>query len=310
MPDSSTSLVVARDGPADELAALVHQAARATFGATALITEVVLRTLGESAPARSADHPRGSLPASEAVDFVLGLGWGLAHVAERVAGLTNKVASPALSLALAPPLVPEKLHAARLLRRVSLTWKTERPDAVRSLYAWSASVAPAANDLALSLVDVDELLVQALARLDLQQVAGAALAQLDVDELMASAVAELDLTRLVEQVLAGLDLTPVVDKALDQMDLTDTVLKRVDLHRVIVSALEQLDLTQLILEQVDLVRVADVIVDGVDLPEIIRDSTGSMASETMHDVRLQGIDADRAVSRLVDRMLRRRREES
>jgi hypothetical protein len=46
--------------------------------------------------------------------------------------------------------------------------------------------------------------------------------------------------------------------------------------------------------------------DEIDLPEIIRGSTGSMALETMHDVRLQGIEADRAVSRLMDRVLRRR----
>jgi hypothetical protein len=50
-------------------------------------------------------------------------------------------------------------------------------------------------------------------------------------------------------------------------------------------------------------------VEGVDLPEIIRDSTGSMVSETVHDVRVQGIEADRAVSRLVDRLLRRRGEQ-
>jgi hypothetical protein len=299
MPESSTSLVVAREGSADELAAVLHHAARATFGATAIITEVVLRTLGESAPARSGEGREGSLAASEAVDVVLGLGWGLSQVADRLVGITSKVASPALSLVLAPPLVPEKLHAARLLRRVSLGWKAERPDAVRSLYAWSATVAPAASDLALNLADVDELLVQALGRMDLQQLARAALAELDVDELITSALAGLDLTRLVEQVLAGLDLTPVVEN----------VVQRMDLEEIVYNALDQLDLTQLVLERVDLVKVADVIVDGVDLPEIIRDSTGSMALETVHDVRLQGVEADRAVSRLVDRVLRRRGEQ-
>jgi hypothetical protein len=273
MPESSTSLVTTRDGSADELAVVLHQAARATFGATALITDVVLRTLSESAPARSGDRREASLAASEAVDVALGLGWGLAHVADRLVGLANKVASPALSLVLAPPLVPEKLHAARLLRRVSLGWRAERPDAVRSLYAWSASAAPAASDLALSLVDVDEL--------------------------VSSAVARLDLTRLVEQVLAGLDLTPVVEN----------VVQRMDLEEIVGTALDQLDLTQLVLERVDLVRVVDVIMDEIDLPEIIRGSTGSMALETMQDVRLQGIEADRAVSRLMDRVLRRRADQ-
>ena len=235
-----------------------------------MITEVVLRTLSESAAARSGEHSEGSLPADEAVDFMLGLGWGLAQAADRTIKLANMIASPAISVVLAPPLVPERLQPGRLLRRVSLAWKAERPDAVRSLYAWSATIAPAANDLALNLVDVDELVTRAMARLDL--------------------------TRLVEQVLAELDLTPIVK----------TVVRRMDLDDIVGTALEQLDLPQLVLERVDLVKLADVIVDGVDLTEIIRDSTESMALETVHDVRLQGIEADRAVSRLVARLLRRR----
>jgi hypothetical protein len=260
--------VVTRDTSADELTAVVHQAARAAFGATALITEVALRTLSESAAARSGEYSEGSLPADEAVDFVLGLGWGLAQAADRMVRMANMIASPAISVVLAPPLVPEQLQPGRLLRRVSLAWKAERPDAVRSLYAWSATMAPAANDLALSLVDVDEVVTRAMAGLDL--------------------------TRLVEHVLAELDLTPVVESVVRQMDLEE----------IVGTALEQLDLTQLILERVDLVKI----VDGVDLTEIIRDSTESMALETVHDVRLQGIEADRAVSRLVARLLRRREQ--
>jgi hypothetical protein len=299
MPESSTSLVVTRERPPDELAAVLEQAARATFGATALITEVVLRALSESAPARSAAGRQESLPASQAVDVVLGLGWGLAHAADRMAGLAYRVASPALSLVLAPPLVPRKLQPANLLRQVSLGWRAERPDAVRSLYAWSATVAPAASDLALNLLDVDELLVQALGRMDLQQLARAALARLDVDELTTTAMTSVDLNGMVEQVIAELDLTPVVE----------SVVQRMDLEQIVGTALDQLDLTQLILDRVDLLRVADVVVDGVDLPEIIRESTESMAFETVRDVRLHGIEADRAVSRLVDRVLRRPRQE-
>ena len=322
MPEPSTSLMVTRDGQADELASVLHQATRAAFGATALFTEVVLRTLGESAVARSGGRREGSVDAREAVDVVLGLGWGLAHAADRLVRLGSEIASPALSLALSPPLVPQKWTAGRLLQRVSLGWRAQRPDAVRSLYAWSAKAAPAASDLVLDLVDVDRLLVQALGRMDLQLLARAALAQLDVEELLTTALTGLDLRRLVEQVLAEIDLTPIAENvvqrmdlkeivgtALDQMDLTDIVVEHVDLRRVIISALEELDLTQLVLERVDLVRVADVILDGVDLPEIIRDSTGSMVSETVHDVRVQGIEADRAVSRLVDRLLRRSGEQ-
>jgi hypothetical protein len=55
----------------------------------------------------------------------------------------------------------------------------------------------------------------------------------------------------------------------------------------------------------DLIALANEIIDGVDLPEIIRESTGSMASETVQGVRMQSIGADQAVSRAVDRLLLR-----
>ena len=46
-------------------------------------------------------------------------------------------------------------------------------------------------------------------------------------------------------------------------------------------------------------------IDEIDLPEIIRDSSGAMASETVQEVRVLGIGADRFVARVVDRILRR-----
>jgi hypothetical protein len=68
------------------------------------------------------------------------------------------------------------------------------------------------------------------------------------------------------------------------------------------------DLTQIVMQQVDLLGVAEYVVDGIDLPEIIRDSTGSVASEAVVGLRLQGVDADVAVGRVVDRILRRGRQ--
>ncbi|MPZ82597.1 MAG: hypothetical protein GEV28_20235 [Actinophytocola sp.] len=44
---------------------------------------------------------------------------------------------------------------------------------------------------------------------------------------------------------------------------------------------------------------------GMDLPTIIRESTGSLAAESVHDVRLQAGQADEAVGRWFDRVLRR-----
>ena len=71
--------------------------------------------------------------------------------------------------------------------------------------------------------------------------------------------------------------------------------------------MQRLDLTQIVLQQVDLIGVAEYVVEGIDLPEIIRDSTGSVASEAVRGMRMQSVDADAAVARMVDRVLLRRR---
>jgi hypothetical protein len=62
-----------------------------------------------------------------------------------------------------------------------------------------------------------------------------------------------------------------------------------------------------IVDRVDIVGLAEEVVNGIDLPEIIRESTRSMASEVVCDARMQSIEADLAIARLVDRLIRRRR---
>jgi hypothetical protein len=124
----------------------------------------------------------------------------------------------------------------------------------------------------------------------------------DLDALVATVDLDAVAARLdVEAVIARVDLDQVatridVEAILDRLDLTETVLRRVDLKRVVESVLEQIDLPALVEE----------VLDEIDLPEIIRESTGTMASDTVHGVRLQGANADDAVNRIVDRLLMRR----
>ena len=59
------------------------------------------------------------------------------------------------------------------------------------------------------------------------------------------------------------------------------------------------------MNNIDLIGIAQRVVDGIDLPAIIRDSTGSLASDAVTGVRVQGQHADDAVGNLVGRMLRR-----
>ena len=127
----------------------------------------------------------------------------------------------------------------------------------------------------------------------------------DLDGLVATVDLDAVAARLdVEAVIERVDLNEVaeridVEAILDRLDLTDTVLTRVDLKLVIDQVLAQMDLPVLV----------EGVLDEIDLPEIIRDSTGTMASETVRGVRMQGVTADEAVSRVVDRLLLRRRPE-
>lgn len=120
-------------------------------------------------------------------------------------------------------------------------------------------------------VDIDSI----LNRLDLNELA----ARLDIDGI----VAQVDLQAIVDR----LDIAAIVAK----VD-PDPVVARVDFDAA--------------MSHLDLIGTAQRVVDGIDLPGIIRESTGSLATEAVTGVRVQGQAADDAVSHLVSRVLRRK----
>jgi hypothetical protein len=80
----------------------------------------------------------------------------------------------------------------------------------------------------------------------------------------------------------------VVTEILDQLDI-DSIAARVDIEAIV--------------SRLDLVGLAQYVVAEIDLSEIIRESTGSVASEAVRDVRIRTIEADQVVSRWVGRTL-------
>jgi hypothetical protein len=92
-----------------------------------------------------------------------------------------------------------------------------------------------------------------------------------------------------------------VDRALARLDLAAIVTRYVDLDEVVGSV----DLDAAI-NRVDLVAVVEEVLAAIDLPAIIRDSTGSITSETVRGARMTGISADDAISRRLERLVRRR----
>jgi hypothetical protein len=102
----------------------------------------------------------------------------------------------------------------------------------------------------------------------------------------------------IERVIELLDLDDIVA----QVDF-EKILARIDVNAV--AAGVDLDA---IVARIDLAGLANDVIGQIDLPEIIRESSGAMASETLVGVRLQGIEADERVNRIVNRLLLRRAE--
>lgn len=224
------------------------------------------------------------------------------------------VTGPLGRLLLRPPLVPPRLQPGSWLAALADQGAVQRVVLAQTLSRLLDVVVPAVVGEILRRADLTQKLKDyvdldaVVAAVDLD----AAAARLDVDAVVRradldAAVAAVDLDAVVRRVdLDGaadrLDLDRIarrldLDAVLDRLDLTELVLRRVDLDVLIKEVLDRIDLPAL----------AEEVVDEIDLPEIIRESSGSMASDTVQGVRMQGITADEAVGRAVDRVLFRRR---
>ena len=118
--------------------------------------------------------------------------------------------------------------------------------------------------------------------------------------LVTAVLDEIDL----DQVVARVDLDAIVERVdLDavaaRIDL-DAIARRIDVDAVV----GQVDLDAIV-ARIDVPRLTEQVIDEVDLGEIIRESSSTMASETVDALRVQGMRVDGLVSRIVDRMLLR-----
>jgi hypothetical protein len=153
-----------------------------------------------------------------------------------------------------------------------------------------AVVSRADLNAAVSRVDVDAV----VSRADLN----AAVSRVDVDAVVSRVDVEAVTSRVdLDALVSRVDLDAIVarvdpDAVAKRLDV-DAVVGRVDVN----AAVERLDLTGIALQ----------VITAIDLPEILRESTGPAASEVVRGIRVEGVQADDAVSRIVDRLLRRRR---
>jgi hypothetical protein len=201
------------------------------------------------------------------------------------------VARPLAAVLLHPPMVARRYQPGTWLGGVARRGGRRRDEAVRELSAWLDRVVPV-------------LATELLRRIDLTE---AVRRYVDLNGLVAGVDVDAVATRLdVDAVAQRLDIEAVMNR----LDLTSIVRERVDIDAVVDTvdldaAAARLDIDAII-ARVDLAGLAQDVIAEIDLPEIIRESTGSVASETVRGVRMRGISGDDAVGRAVDRLRHRR----
>jgi hypothetical protein len=275
---------------------------------------------------------RGSFADDRMIDLVIGTAAIAGGLGMRAITAVRVVANPVLRVAIHPPLVPQHLRPGRVIETLERRGRLERINGERAIQRILEILVPAFVEQLLDRIDVNALVKQ---HLDVEAI----VADMDLDAVVDRVDVDRVASRLdVDAVLDRIDLTAIVRERVDLdaivSDITiDTIVSRVDINTV----LDRIDLTAIVRERVDLdAIVADVNIDNVasrldvdavidrldlpalaeqvivaiDLPEIIRDSTGAMASEAVRGVRIQSIEADEAVSRTLDRIFRRRRQQS
>jgi hypothetical protein len=143
---------------------------------------------------------------------------------------------------------------------------------------------------------LDEInLDEVVARVDLDRV----VARIDLNQI----AARIDLDAIVERIDVGAIVEQVdVDAIAGRIDL-DAVASRIDLDAIVA----RVDLDAIV-SRIDIAGLTEQVIDEVDLGEIIRESSSTMASETVDALRVQGMRVDGLVSRIVDRILFRQGE--
>ncbi len=120
------------------------------------------------------------------------------------------------------------------------------------------------------------------------EVVRAVLDLIDVDEI----IARVDIDGVVERV----DL----NRAVSRVDIEEIIAK-VDIDGVV----QRVDIDAIV-KRLDLASLTDEVITEVDLRELVRESSSSITGEAVDAVRVQGMHADRFVSKLMDKVMFRR----
>jgi hypothetical protein len=225
------------------------------------------------------------------LDVALGVAGATAGAAIVAARTVHHLAAPVTRLLWRPPLLPRRYHPATLVGDLARTGGADREELSRQVETLLDVWMPAIVATVVQRLDLTRLVED---NVDLDRI----VSTVDLD----AAVARVDLDAAVRRVdLDAIVATVDLDAAVRRVDL-DAIVATVDLD----AAVRRVDL-EAVISRIDLIGIVEEVLDVIDLPAIIRDSTGSMASETVRGARMTSMGADDAISRAVDRALFRRR---
>ena len=99
----------------------------------------------------------------------------------------------------------------------------------------------------------------------------------------------------MDEITRSIDVNAIADR----IDI-DRIVSRVDVNEIA----DAVDAARIV-GRLDLAQLARQVMEDIGVSQIIRESSGSLAVETVDSLRLRGADADDRVSRFVDGVLRR-----
>lgn len=259
--------------------------ARAATGA-ALVTQA--RLLDAASAVETVAHDTASVARRVPIvrDVLLGIDASLDRWADRGAIEATQREDAAIDFLV--QLVPA--FAEAVLHRIDLGALITRLDL-------GAVLQEVDLDALLDAVDLNAI----LARVDLN----ALLTNVDLNALLAKVDLNALLTGVdLQALLAGVDVQDIIDRVDVQGIITrvdvDGIVSRVDVDAIV----GRVDLEAL-MSRMDLGPLVNDVLDEVDIGGIVRDSTGSITSDTMDSARVGAMRLDAFVARVADRMLLR-----
>jgi hypothetical protein len=263
-----------------------------------------------------------AVPGEKLYDVALGAAVVSGGMAVRAVDSVRSVVAPLASRLLQPPTlsVPLVPRGRRIVEDLEQRGRRTRVDSFGTVQRVIDILVPVIAEALVSRIDVEALLQEhvdietVISTVDLDAVIEAVdldrvAARLDIDAVLD----RIDLNAIVRDRVDLDTIVGTVDIAavLDRIDLNAIVRDRVDLDTIVATVdidavAARLNL-EAVIERLNLPVIAQDVIDEIDLPVIIRESSGSMASEAVRGVRMHSIDADEAVHRALDRVLRHRR---